>query len=32
MRQEPGADKILARSDFKSMHDEATRWTQAAKH
>jgi len=30
MRQEPGADKILERSDFKAMHDEATRWAQAA--
>jgi tetratricopeptide (TPR) repeat protein len=31
MRQEPGADKILERSDFKMMHDEATHWAQAAK-
>jgi eukaryotic-like serine/threonine-protein kinase len=31
MRQESGADKILKRSDFKTMHDEATRWAQAAK-
>ena len=32
MRQEPGADKILERSDFKAMHDEATRGAQAAKN
>ena len=31
MRQETGADKILERSDFKSMHDEAARWAQPAK-
>jgi tetratricopeptide (TPR) repeat protein len=31
MRQEPGADKILERADFKAMHDEATRWTQPGK-
>jgi tetratricopeptide (TPR) repeat protein/predicted Ser/Thr protein kinase len=31
MRREPGADKILERSDFKVMHDEATHWAQAAK-
>jgi tetratricopeptide (TPR) repeat protein/predicted Ser/Thr protein kinase len=31
MRQEAGADKILERSDFKSMHDEATRSSPAAK-
>ncbi len=31
MRQEPGADKILERSDFKTIHDDATRWAQAAK-
>jgi len=30
MRKEPGADKILQRFDFKSMYDEATRWSQAA--
>ena len=29
MRKEPGADKILLRSDFKTMYDEATRWSQA---
>ena len=29
MRKDPGADKILQRSDFKTMYDEATRWTQA---
>ena len=29
MRKEPGADKILQRSDFKAMYDEATRWSQA---
>jgi tetratricopeptide (TPR) repeat protein/predicted Ser/Thr protein kinase len=28
MRKEPGADKILERSDFKAMHDEATKWAQ----
>ena len=31
MRKEPGADKILQRSDFKTMYDEATRESQAAK-
>jgi len=31
MRKEPGADKILQRSDFKAMYEEATRWAQAAK-
>jgi len=31
MRKESGAEKILQRSDFKSMYDEATRWAQAAK-
>jgi len=31
MRQESGADKILERSDFKTMHNEATRWSQAPK-
>jgi Tfp pilus assembly protein PilF len=31
MRKEPGADKILQRSDLKAMYDEATRWSQAAK-
>ena len=31
MRKEPGADKILQRSDFKTMYDEATRGSQAAK-
>ena len=31
MRKEPGADKILQRSDFKTMYDEATRGSQTAK-
>ncbi len=31
MRKQPGADKILQRSDFKAMYDEATRGSQAAK-
>jgi tetratricopeptide (TPR) repeat protein len=31
MRKEPGADKILQRSDFKAIYDEASRWSQAAK-
>jgi eukaryotic-like serine/threonine-protein kinase len=30
MRKDPGADKILERSDFKTMYDEATRWTHSA--
>ncbi|MGA8491131.1 MAG: tetratricopeptide repeat protein [Terriglobales bacterium] len=30
MRKEPGGDKILQRSDFKTMYDEATRLTQSA--
>jgi eukaryotic-like serine/threonine-protein kinase len=32
MRQEAGAERILERSDFKAMHEEATRWSQAAKN
>ena len=31
MRKQPGADKILQRADFKTMYDEATRGSQAAK-
>jgi eukaryotic-like serine/threonine-protein kinase len=31
MRKEPGGDKILQRSDFKTMYEEATRWSQTAK-
>ena len=31
MRKEPGADKILLRSDFKAIYDDASRWSQAAK-
>jgi serine/threonine protein kinase/tetratricopeptide (TPR) repeat protein len=31
MRKEPGADKILQRVDFKTMYDDATRRSQAAK-
>jgi tetratricopeptide (TPR) repeat protein len=31
MRKEPGADKILQRSDFKAMYDEASHQSQAAK-
>ena len=31
MRQEPGAEKLLERADFKSMHDEAARATQNPK-
>jgi eukaryotic-like serine/threonine-protein kinase len=31
MRKEPGADKILQRSDFKAMYEEATRESQKAK-
>jgi len=31
MRKEPGADKILQRSDLKAMYEEATRLSQAAK-
>jgi hypothetical protein len=30
MRKEPGSDRILQRSDFKSMYDEATRLSQSA--
>jgi tetratricopeptide (TPR) repeat protein len=32
MRKDPGADKILQRSDFKTMYEEATAWSQAAKN
>jgi len=31
MRKEPGADKILQRSDFKSIYDESSHWSRAAK-
>ena len=31
MRKDPGAEKILERSDFKTMYEEATRWSQATK-
>ncbi len=31
MRKETGAEKILQRSDFKTMYDEANRWSQPAK-
>jgi len=31
MRKEPGAEKILQRSDFRAIYDEATRWSPAAK-
>ncbi len=31
MRKQPGADKILQRSDFKTIYDEATHWSQATK-
>jgi eukaryotic-like serine/threonine-protein kinase len=30
MRKEPGSDRILQRSDFKTMYDEATRLSQSA--
>jgi tetratricopeptide (TPR) repeat protein len=29
MRKDPGADKILQRSDFKAIYEESTRWTKA---
>jgi tetratricopeptide (TPR) repeat protein/predicted Ser/Thr protein kinase/TolB-like protein len=32
MRKEPGAEKILQRSDFKAIYDAASRWSQAAKN
>jgi tetratricopeptide (TPR) repeat protein len=31
MHADPGADKLLERSDFKIMYEEATRWLQSAK-
>jgi hypothetical protein len=31
MRKEQGAEKILQRSDFKAMYEEANRWSQATK-
>jgi eukaryotic-like serine/threonine-protein kinase len=31
MRKDPGVDKILQRSDFKIVYEEATRWSQATK-
>ena len=30
MRKEPGAEKILQRSDFKAIYDAGSRWAQAA--
>ncbi len=32
MHNDPGADKLLQRSDFKTMYEEATRRSQAAKN
>jgi tetratricopeptide (TPR) repeat protein/predicted Ser/Thr protein kinase len=32
MQSDPGADKLLQRSDFKIMYDEATRWSQLTKN
>jgi tetratricopeptide (TPR) repeat protein len=32
MRKETGAEKILQRSDFKTIYDEASRWAGAAKN
>ncbi len=32
MRKDPGGEKILQRADLKTMYDEATRWSQAAKN
>jgi tetratricopeptide (TPR) repeat protein/predicted Ser/Thr protein kinase/TolB-like protein len=32
MRQDPGAEKILERADFKAMHDDAARGAQTAKN
>lgn len=29
MRDDPGADKILERADFRTMSEEATRWSQS---
>jgi eukaryotic-like serine/threonine-protein kinase len=31
MRKDPGAEKLLQRTDFKTIHDESTRATQPAK-
>jgi tetratricopeptide (TPR) repeat protein len=31
MHDDPGADRILQRSDFKTMYEEATRWSQSTK-
>jgi tetratricopeptide (TPR) repeat protein len=31
MRIDPGADKLLQRSDFKPMYEEATHWSETAK-
>jgi len=31
MRKDPGAEKLLQRSDFKTMYEEAAHWSQAAK-
>ena len=32
MRKEGGAEKILQRSDFKTIYDDASRWAQTAKN
>ncbi len=29
MKKEPGAEKLLQRSDLKLMYEESTRWSQA---
>jgi eukaryotic-like serine/threonine-protein kinase len=32
MRQDPGADKLVQRSDLKAISDESSRWSQGAKN
>jgi hypothetical protein len=32
MHDDPGADKLLQRSDFKTMYEESTRWSQSVKN
>ena len=32
MHNDPGAEKLLQRSDFNTMYEEATRWSQTAKN
>ena len=32
MKKDPGAEKLLQRSDFKIIYDDSTHWSQAGKN